>query len=120
MPLVNLIVPLVSGPYEFLSTNPQAPYDLLNGLAVILALALLPRIRRQLGWGYVLLVVANLWLPLSSGVFEGLGRYCAVLFPLFIALSTIESPQKQQLLFVSFGALYMLCSTLFTNLHPIF
>ena len=36
-------------------------------------------------------MAVNLWLPLSSGQVEGLGRYVAVMFPLFIWLATIRS-----------------------------
>ena len=65
-------------------------------------------------------MIPNLWLPLSAGVFEGTGRYCAVLFPQFIAFGSIRSPFIRQLLLISFGALYMFCRALFTTLHPIF
>ena len=30
---------------------------------------------------YGFFMLLNLWLPLSSGAFEGMGRYCSVLFP---------------------------------------
>jgi len=119
-PFVNLFLPLAKAPYAFLLQNPTARYDLLNGLAALFALLLLPRVVRTLGWGYALLILGNLWLPLSSGVFEGLGRYVAVLFPLFVALSTVESSIVRHVIYVSFGVLFALCSILFTNLHPIF
>jgi len=119
-PFVNLFLPLLKSPYEFLLQNPQARYDLLNGLAALFAVLMLPRVVRTLGWGYALLILGNLWLPLSSGVFEGLGRYVAVLFPLFVALATLESRLVRQVVYFSFGLLFALCSILFTNLHPIF
>ncbi len=119
-PFVNLYFPVLKAPYEFLRQHPLARYDLLNGLAALFAVVLLPRVVRTLGWGYALLILGNLWLPLSSGVFEGLGRYVAVLFPLFIALSTIESRLVRQVIYVSFCVLFAVCCVLFTNLHPIF
>jgi len=120
VPLVNLLVPLFKDPYGFVATTPGAPYDLLNGFAVVFTLAMLPLVKRRLGWPYVLLMVVNLWLPLSSGVLEGTGRYCSVLFPMFVALGSIQSIFLRQAVFVGFASLYMLCRALFTNLHPIF
>ncbi len=119
-PFVNLFVPLLKSPYGFLLQNPQARYDLLNGLAALFAVLLLPRVVRTLGWSYAILILGNLWLPLSSGVFEGLGRYVAVLFPLFIALSTVESRMLRTAIYAAFCVLFVVCCVLFTNLHPIF
>jgi hypothetical protein len=119
-PLVNLLTPMLTQPYRFLTEVPGATYDLLNGLAVIFSLAMLPLVKVRLGWPYVLLMVMNLWLPLSSGVLEGTGRYCTVLFPMFIALGAVRSLMLRQWILVVFAALYMLCRALFTNLHLIF
>ena len=82
---------LVTHPYQYLAGDPLAPYDTLNGLAATLFLIAIPFVWRQFGAGYGLFMLANLWLPLSSGVFEGLGRYCAVLFPVFIWLAGVRS-----------------------------
>jgi hypothetical protein len=59
-------------------------------------------------------------VPLSTGQFEGLGRYCTVLFPLFIWLATLHSQIVQQALLAGFAMLYVLCLALFVNIHPIF
>lgn len=120
IPLVNLLGPLLADPYGYLLSDRQSVYDLLNGAAVIFALGMLPLVQRRLGWAFVLLIIPNLWLPLSSGVLEGTGRYCAVLFPLFIGLGTIRSRFLRQMVLVSFAGMYMLCRALFTTLHPIF
>jgi len=65
-------------------------------------------------------MAANLGLPLTSGQFEGMGRYCAVMFPFFIWLAGIRS----RLVFVSAvilsAMLYPLCLALFTKGQPLF
>jgi hypothetical protein len=62
----------------------------------------------------------NLWLPLSSGSYEGIGRYCSVLFPFFIWLAGFRSSAVYTWTLVAFAALYTLCLSLFTNIHPLF
>ena len=65
-------------------------------------------------------MLANLWLPLSSGQYEGLGRYCSVLFPCFIWLASLRSRFATTWLVVVFAMLYSLCLALFTTIHPLF
>jgi hypothetical protein len=56
---------------------------------------------------------------LSSSPLEWM-HSIAVLFALFIALSTIESRIVRQVVCASFCVLFAVCCVLFTNLHPIF
>ena len=72
---------LLTHPYAFLTTERLAPYDSLNGLAAMAFVIATPFVWWRFGTGYGLLMAANLWLPLSSGQVEGLGRYCAVHVP---------------------------------------
>src|SRR5207248_7762736 len=83
-PLVRLMSNLIVRPYAYLAGDAMAPYDTLNGVAALAVLGSVPFVWRRLGAGYGLYVLVNLWLPLSSGQLEGLGRYCAVMFPFFI------------------------------------
>ena len=98
----------------------MAPYDTLNGIAALACLGVIPFVWRRFGAGYGLFMLANLWLPLSSGQFEGLGRYCTVLFPVFIWLATLRSRLVFDGVIVVFATLYTLCLALFTNVHPLF
>ncbi len=98
----------------------MAPYDTLYGVTAIAFLLLTPVVWMKLGTAYGLFMLLNLWLPLSSGVFEGLGRYCSVLFPAFILLATIRSRAVATGLIVLFALFYTLGLALFTTLHPIF
>jgi hypothetical protein len=117
---VNLLNTLFTHPYVFLTESRMAPYDTLNGIAALACLVLIPFVWRRFGAGYGLFMLANLWLPLSSGQFEGLGRYCAVLFPVFIWLATLRSRFAFDGVVVVFATLYTLCLALFTNVHPLF
>jgi hypothetical protein len=64
-------------------------------------------------------MAVNLWLPLSSGQYEGWGRYCSVLFPFFIWLAGLRS-RSMPWLVVLFAVLYTLCFALFVTLHPLY
>jgi hypothetical protein len=111
---------LLTHPYAFLVGERMAPYDTLNGLAAFAAVLSVPFVWWRFGTAYGLFMAANLWLPLSSGQIEGLGRYVAVLFPLFIWLASIRSRHAFSALIVVFAMLYTLCMALFTNIHPLF
>lgn len=119
-PLWVFVSTLATHPYRYLVDERAAPYDVLNGLFPVVMVATLPWLWRRLGAGYALLIAANLALPLSSGQFEGLGRYCAVLFPfqLWVALAT--PPAYLPLIYTGYGVLYGLALTMFTTLHDIF
>lgn len=119
-PLVRLIRMSLLHPYLYFTGEGAAPYDLLNGATALVFSASIPFVWRRLGAGYGLLMLTNLWLPLSSGSFEGLGRYCAVLFPWFIWAATIEAPAFRAILVVSSSMLYTLALALFTTIRPLF
>ena len=115
-----LLQQLLTHPYRYLTTEPMAPYDTLYGLTGIAFVLAVPFVWRRLGAAYALFMLLNLWLPLSSGAFEGVGRYCSVLFPCFIWLATIRSRQLSTALVVFFALFYTLGLSLFTTIHPLF
>lgn len=117
---VVLLRRMVFQPYEYLTQDRTAPYDFLNGATALCFLISIPFVWRRLGGGYGLLMLANLLLPISTGSYEGLGRYCAVLFPMYIWLATFESPRLQGSVLIAFSMLYLLCLTLFVTIHPLF
>jgi hypothetical protein len=97
-----------------------APADTLNGLCALLVGACIPFVWWRLGAAYGLFMAFNLALPLSSGSFLGLGRYCAVLFPFFVWLGRFHGPTTTTALVALFAGLDVLCLALFTTLHPIY
>jgi Mannosyltransferase (PIG-V) len=117
---VFIATQLATRPYEYLTTNPLAPYDVLHALTALWFLGSLPFVGRRFGSAYVVYMALNLWLPLSSGVFEGVGRYCAVLFPVYFVMATTRPLVVRKGLLAASAALYTLCLTLWVNMHPIF
>ena len=101
-------------------TGRLAPYDTLNALAAVGALALVPFIWRRFNLGYALIVVAALFLPLSSGQFEGLGRYTSVLFPVPLVLASFSGEMRHHVLIAASAALYALGLAMFVTVHPLF
>ncbi|HEY1910458.1 MAG TPA: hypothetical protein VGG73_06040, partial [Vicinamibacterales bacterium] len=80
----------------------------------------IPFVWYRFGAAYGLFMLLNLWLPLSSGVFEGVGRYCSVLFPCFIWLASQRSRVFATPLVVFFALVYTLGLALFVTIHPLF
>ena len=118
--LVRLVQDLTQRPIVFIATVHNAPYDALNGVTALLFVAAIPFVWIRFGAAYGLLMAVNLWVPLSSGLFEGLGRYCSVLFPFFIWLGSIRWRPVLTSAIVVFAVLYTLCMALFTNLQPLY
>ena len=118
--LFGLLRALVTRPYQFLTTERMAPYDTLNAFAALLGLALVPIVWRRFNAGYGVIVLAGLLLPLSSGQFEGLGRYASVQFPIALALATCGRRAVQIGVLLVFAALYVVCMSLFVTVHPLF
>lgn len=117
--LLRLAGILFTRPFEYLSGERMALYDTLNGVTGIVFVLSVPAVWYRFGAAYGLFMAANLWLPLSSGQYEGLGRYCSVLFPFFVLVGALP-----RALFlgtaVASAMLYMLCLSLFSNIHPLF
>ena len=68
------------------------------------------------GWNsYGLYLLASLLLIVATGTLAGMGRYCVVLFPFFIALATIESRQFERVYTVGSVLLLGLNITLYVN-----
>jgi hypothetical protein len=95
-------------------------YDTLYGVTGVAFLLAVPFVWLRLGAAYGLFVLLNLLVPLSSGVFEGVGRYCSVLFPVFIWLASRPSQFLGTLTIVVFALFYTLALALYTTLHPLF
>jgi hypothetical protein len=111
---------LVTRPPSYLR-EPMAPYDVLNAFAAIGALALVPVVWKRFGFGYALIVLGGMLLPLSSGQLEGLGRYASVQFPLALALASLTGGgARHSTLVTALGMLYAICLALFVTVHPLF
>src|SRR4051812_43534229 len=117
---VELVNRLLTHPYAFLASQPMAVYDTLYGVTALLFVAAIPLVWRKLGAAYGVFMLLNLYVPLSSGAFEGLGRYCSVLFPMFVWLASIRQRFFYIAVVVLFALFYTLGLALFTTVRPLF
>jgi hypothetical protein len=117
---VNLVRQLVTQPYRYLTNNPMAVYDTMYGVTAILFAVASPFVWRRFGGAYGVFMLLSLWLPLSSGSFEGMGRYCSVLFPCFIWLASIRSRSVSTAIIVVFAMFYTLALAFFVTIRPLF
>lgn len=118
--LLSIGTNLLTQPAHFIASEPMAPYDTLNAVTATAVLLTVPFVWRRLGIGYAGVIVMGLLLPLSSGQFEGLGRYCSVLFPLPIFLGSLKGEGRHLGLMTVFVLFYTLGLVLFGNVHPLF
>jgi len=117
---LRLVWNLVTHPYAYIAGESIALYEVLYGVTGILFLIAVPFVWVRFGAAYGAFMLLNLLLPLSSGVFEGVGRYCSILFPCFIWLASLRSRFGATALVVFFAMFYTLGLALFTTLHPLF
>jgi len=117
---IELLYTLTTHPYAYVTGTHMGLYDTLYGLTGIAFLVAAPLVWIRFGAAYGLFVALNLAVPLSSGVFEGVGRYCSVLFPVFIWLASRPSKFFGTAVVVVFAMFYTLALALFTTLHPLF
>ncbi|MGH9383698.1 MAG: hypothetical protein ACRD2N_05365, partial [Vicinamibacterales bacterium] len=106
--------------YQYLSTENMAPFDTLNAGLAAAVLVAVPFVWRRFGFGYASILVLGLILPLSTGQFEGLGRYCSVLFPVSMLLASLQGETRHLGLIAGSAMLYALGLALFVNVHPLF
>jgi hypothetical protein len=117
---LHLMERLFTEPGYYFRTDPMALYDTMYGITAIVFAVAVPFVWRRFGAAYGMFMVANLWLPLSSGVFEGVGRYCSVLFPFFLWLGLIRSRALFWTVAFSFAVLYVVSLAMFVTLRPVF
>jgi hypothetical protein len=106
--------------YQFLATENMAPFDTLNAGLAAAVLVTVPFVWRRFGFAYASILILGLILPLSSGQFEGLGRYCSVLFPVPMLLASSPGETRHLGLIAGSAMLYALGLALFVNVHPLF
>jgi Gpi18-like mannosyltransferase len=74
-------------PIRQLLTAHLAPTDAMNVVIACVFLIAVPVVWWRFDGGYALYMLAMLWIPLVSGRFDGLGRTCALLFPVFVIIA---------------------------------
>jgi hypothetical protein len=111
---------LKHGAYDYFFLSPMAPFRLFHGLAALIFIALTPAVFARLGAAMGAYVLVSLLVPLTGNALEGVGRYAAVLFPVFMTLGTIRSARLHEALLISAALLRALFVCLFVTLRPIY
>jgi hypothetical protein len=108
------------GAYDYFFVSPMAPFRLFHGLAALLFLVLTPAVFKRLGVAMGTYVLVSLLIPLSGNALEGLGRYTAVLFPVFMVLGGLRSQRLHEAVLIVAALLRSLFVILFVTLSPIY
>jgi hypothetical protein len=103
-----------------LTVMQNVPYDTLNSVGLIFALAMLWPVTRRLGPAYGLFIVINVVPPMLAGGVLSMGRVTATLFPLFLALAAMVPPRAIPPLVTTFAILQGLAAALFFTWRPLF
>jgi hypothetical protein len=111
---------LLTHPYTYVQTSMNVVCDVLYGLTGLVFVLLVPIVWVRFGPGYALFILLNLWLPMSSGAMEGMGRYCSVLFPAFLWMATIRSRVILAALVVGSALLYPIAFAIFLTNRPLY
>jgi hypothetical protein len=109
------------GLYGYFFSDPLAAYYFLHGMLAIVFVALTPSVFTRLGLALGTYVALSLYVPLSGNALEGIGRYAATLFPVFVLLgSGVTSRRVHEALLICGALLLSLLSALFATWHPIY
>lgn len=117
-PVVNLAVRLRDEPFLPLVMND--PFNAINALGVLFALALTYPVFRRLGFAWGVFVLVSLLPPLFAGGLVSMGRLTSTLFPLFIALAALLPPRGAPVWATAFGIGQGFAATLFFTWHALF
>jgi hypothetical protein len=95
------------------------PYDFLNAVPAVCALALIVPVWLRLGPAYGVFLITNLVPPLVAGGVMSMGRLTATMFPLFLWLGARTRGAAPNLA-VAFALLQALAAVLFYTWRPLY
>ncbi len=108
------------GLYDYFFTSESAAFRLFHAAAALFLLAMTPSVFARLGAPLGLWVLISLIVPLTGNALEGIGRYGAVLFPVFMVLGTLQSPRRHEALLIVWSLFLALFVGLFVTWQPIY
>jgi len=108
------------GLYGYFFSDPLAPYYFLHGMVALAFVALTPSVFTRVGPALGAYVAVSLYLPLSGNALEGIGRYAATLFPVFMLLGTITSRRMHEAILIGSALVLSLLTSLFAGFYPIY
>jgi hypothetical protein len=108
------------GPYGYFFGDPLAFYYLLHGLVALGFVALVPRVFSRCGLALGAYAAVSLAVPLTGNALEGIGRYAATLFPVFMLLGASRSRRTHETLLIVGSLGLALLTALFVTLHKVY
>jgi hypothetical protein len=96
------------------------PFNAINAVGVLFALALTYPVFRRVGFAWGVFVLVSLLPPLFAGGLLSMGRLTSTLFPLFIGLAAILPRRAVPAWAVAFGIGQGFCATLFFTWHALY
>ena len=105
---------------DYFFTSTAAAYHLFHGAVALFFLAMTPAVFKRLGVALGAYVLVSLIVPLTGSALEGIGRYSAVVFPVFMALGMIKSPRVHEALLIVWSLFLALFVGLFVTWRPIY
>ena len=108
------------GPYGYFFSDPLAPYYFLHGTVALAMIALVPTVFVRLGLPLGAYVAVTVYVPLTGNGLEGIGRYAATLFPVFMLLGSVTSRRAHEALLIIGALVLSLLAALFVTLHPLY
>ena len=108
------------GAYGYFFSDPLAPYYFLHGAVALALIALVPTLFVRLGLALGAYVVVTLYVPLTGNALEGIGRYAATLFPVFMLLGSTTSKRVHEALLIAGALVLSLLASLFVTFHPVY
>ena len=108
------------GFYGYFFSAPLAPYYFVHGMVALAFVALTPSVFTRVGPALGAYVAVSLYVPLSGNALEGIGRYAATLFPVFMLLGTIDSRRVHEAILIGSDLVLSLLASLFAGFYPIY
>lgn len=119
--LLTMIGRLVKhGWYDYFFVTTMTPFRLFHGMTALVFLVLMPGVFKRFGVAMGAYVLASLLVPLSGSALEGIGRYAAVLFPVFMFAGTFRSERLHEAVLIVCSLFLALFIALFVTLRPIY
>jgi hypothetical protein len=108
------------GPYGYFFSDPLAPYYFLHGMLALGLVALVPSVFTRVSPALGAYAAISLYVPLTGNALEGIGRYAATLFPVFMLLGRVRSPRVHEAILIASALLLSLLAALFATFHPVY
>lgn len=119
-PVTAIVRPVLSLLTDPLRQIAREPHLTLNVIAGVAALGLVWPITKRLGVVHGSVVFGGTLLPLAAGGVASLGRYTAVLFPIYVWLAAVTPRRRLPLVAALFACVQAVVAALFFTWRPMY